>query len=156
MGARGGQGVEHKKIDIFFGYEYMEKMKNQTHEQRGEDCVINEGWGGKWDLIWELTNYALSIVPMTSELVPPRPQSLHVTLSLQKSTQVKDFLKKACVRSVFLHLLYSRQIIPLPAEEIFCSWAATTVILYSFLWNSLYDNYVFWNKRYYLTLQIRR
>ena len=57
---------------------------------------------------------------MTSELlVPPRPQCLNVTLNLQKSSQVKDFLKKACVKSILLHLLYSRQIIPLPAEEIF-------------------------------------
>ena len=39
-------------------------------------------------------------------------------LELRKSTHVHDFLKNACAKSIFKHILFSRGIIPCPVDEI--------------------------------------
>ena len=55
--------------------------------------------------------------------------ALRLRLDLQKTQNISNILKKACARSIFLHILYSRGILPCPPEELllFISSEATPV-----------------------------
>jgi hypothetical protein len=44
--------------------------------------------------------------------------ALRLRLDLQKTRLVSNVLRKACARSLFLHLLYSRGVLPCPAEQL--------------------------------------
>lgn len=44
--------------------------------------------------------------------------ALNLNLELRKSASIHDFLKGACTKSIFTHVLFSRGIIPSPAEQI--------------------------------------